>query len=69
MIQQSYVMQDFRASRVGSAQLSSSPADLLPVGMHHFAEALKHVQASVRADDLIKYMNMPDPNHVSAALT
>ncbi len=64
-------LQDHRSSKRGA--LADQPAGsleaLLPVSLSHFEEALEKVQASVKADDLVRYMNMPDANSFAAAAT
>ena len=64
------MLQDYRgATRSNLAdQQAGIQTDLLPVTLKHFEEALDHVQASVKADDLVKYMNMPDPMASSTRL-
>ena len=62
-------LQELQAVRSAALpQQGPTTPEILPIGMHHFAEALQHVQASVKPDDLVKYMNMPDPNLLAKAL-
>ncbi|KAK9845052.1 hypothetical protein WJX74_010036 [Apatococcus lobatus] len=62
-------IRELRASRsTVLAQQGLSISDILPISMHHFAEALQNVQASVKPDDLVKYLRLPDSNLLAEPL-